>query len=326
MRYRRYLLINPRTVFIAGALISTAWSTSGAQSTSLARRGTVAGSASTMVASAQLLAIAEGPTVRMIDVSRPGSAVVVGEYTFADEVLALAVDGSTVYVANSHEGLHRLDVSNPAAPVAQDVSLTRGQAVGVAVSGEHAFVADNSLGFDVISTTGAVSRVGEYLGDGFPRAIGAMGNFVFVADQPNGLIVVDVSIPAAPEPVGMLSFGADMITRVIVPQEVAGEPRPSVVYVASARAGLQVVDVSTPSAPVVVAPISTAGQPRGIAIRGQEVFVISNGTLELFDLSQPLQPSRVVSWDVGEQAGLLAVNEDLIFVAIGGEVVIFERG
>ena len=119
MRYRRYLLINPRTVFIAGALISTAWSTSGAQSTSLARRGTVAGSASTMVASAQLLAIAEGPTVRMIDVSRPGSAVVVGEYTFADEVLALAVDGSTVYVANSHEGLHRLDVSNPAAPVAQ---------------------------------------------------------------------------------------------------------------------------------------------------------------------------------------------------------------
>lgn len=325
MQYRRSVLITLRTVFITVVFISAAWSPSGAQSTSLVRRGTVAGSASTMAASAQLLAIADGSTVRMIDVSRPGSAVVVGEHTFTDDVLALAVDGSTVYVANSHEGLHLLDVSNSSAPAAQDVSPTRGQAVGVAVSGEHAFVADNSLGFDVVSTVGGVNRVGEYLGDGFPRAIGAVGNLVFVADQPNGLIVVDVSIPAAPEPVGMLSLGADMITRVIVPQVVTGEPLPAVVCVASARAGLQVVDVSTPSAPVVVAPIPTAGQPRGIAIRGHEVFVISDSTLEIFDLSQPLQPSRVVSHDVGEQAGLVAVNEELIFVAVAGEVVIFDR-
>ena len=137
MQYRRSVFITLRTVFITVVFISAAWSPSGAQSTSLVRRGTVAGSASTMAASAQLLAIADGSTVRMIDVSRPGSAVVVGEHTFTDDVLALAVDGSTVYVANSHEGLHLLDVSNSSAPAAQDVSPTRGQAVGVAVSGEH---------------------------------------------------------------------------------------------------------------------------------------------------------------------------------------------
>ncbi len=297
----------------------------GAQGPSLARHGTIAGSASAVAATNDLLVVADGPTVRVIDVSQPETPNEVGRHEFADDVLALTLDGGSVYVANSHEGLHRLDISNPSAPVPGGSVPTRGQAVGVAVWGEHAFVADNSLGFDVVDTAGGGTRVGEYLGDGFPRAIGAVGDLVFVADQPNGLIVVDASTPTAPAPVGVLSLGADMITRVIVPQGIGGAPPPAIVCVVSGRAGLQVVDVSTPSVPAVAAPIPTAGPPRGIALRGHQAFVISNGTLEIFDLSRPSQPSRVASHDVGEQAGLVAVNDELIFVSVGAEIAIYGR-
>ena len=296
-----------------------------AAQSSLVLRGTVQGTGTVMATNGGLLAVADGATVRLVDISQPDEAMVIGDREFPDNVLGLVMGRDVVYVANSHEGFHLLDVSSPAVPVVRGASPTRGQAVGVAVSGSYAFVADNSLGFDVVRAIGDVTRVGEYLADGFPRAIGAFDDLVFVADQPSGLIIVDVSVPTAPEPVGRLSLGADMITRVIVPQHLVGEVSPSIVCVVSGLAGLQVVDVSAPNAPVVTASIQTAGQPRGIVLSGDEVFVISDGTLEIFDLTEPSRPTRVVSQDVGAEAGAIAVNGELIFVSFDEEIVIFGR-
>jgi len=304
-----------------------AWNTSTtkAQIKSFTPRATVVVDAGMLVANGSLLAASSGSVVRLIDVADPDMPQVVGRHEFADEILGLASTGQLLFVANSHEGLQQLDISSPSMPGARNVLRTRGQAVGVAVTNEYAFVADNSIGFDIVSVVGDGGRIGEYLGDGFPRAIGAARDLVFVADQPNGLVVVDVSMPARPDPMAVLSLGADMITRVIVSSEFGSDESGSIVCVFSAGAGLQVVDVSDPHMPQVVGSVPLSGPPLAGVLYRQELFVISNGKLENFSLSEPSQPLHVASINVGSQAGSVAVNDELVFVAGGTEIVIFDR-
>ena len=293
-----------------------------AQDSEFVLRGTIQAGATQMVAQDTRLAVADTQTLRIFDISEPEVPSVISQYEFADNILGLTLNRDVVYVANGHEGFQRLDVSNPAAPVVSGVSPTRGQANAIAVIGSYAFVADNSVGFDVVRVIDDVARVGEYLADGFPRSIAAAGDFIYLIDQPEGLIVLDITVPEAPEPIGQLSLGGTR-SRVFAPQWLPGAAVPTVICVSSGRDGLQVVDVSDPTSPTISAQVPTSGQPRGVVLRGQEAFVLSEATLEVFDLSDPLQPVRVASHNVGTGAGALAVNDELIFVAVADAILIF---
>ncbi len=312
----------PLVLALSAALSSVA------QPPSLVRVGSVSvpGPVSVLAAGDGYLVAASGSRVHVIDLSRPESPEVVGGYDFEQPALGVVLDGRRAYVANSHDGLRRLDLSELAAPVLTGTAGTRGQAVGVAASGRHAFAADNSIGFDVVDGAGAFARAGEYLGDGFPRGIGAAGSRVFVADQPAGLIVVDVSAPASPRVAGRLSLGRDPVLQVFAPDDrsTGGAP-PAVVGIVSGRGGLQVVDVSDPSAPRVAAAVPAGGPPSGAALWGRRLYVASGGALQAFDLTDPAQPVLVASSAAGAPTGPVAVDAAHVFLARGGEVAVFRR-
>lgn len=241
-------------------------------------------------------------------------------------MLGLTVAGDAVYVANSHDGLRRLDLSDPSAPRLTGTSATRGQAVGVAASGTRVFVGDNSLGFDIVNVAGDVRRVGEYLGDGFPRGIAAAGPLVFVADQPAGLIVVDVSVPVSPAVLGSLSLGRDPITQVFAPDSGSlGGAAPGLICIVSGRVGLQAVDVSDPAAPVVTAPVPMAAGLAGAAMWGDRVYAGGGDMLQVFDLTDPARPTLAAASEFGGPAGPVAVSEELVFAATPAEVIVFRR-
>ena len=272
------------------------------------------------------LAVGVGSRLHVIDVSRPVSPEPVGAYEFEQPVLGLTAVGDAVYVANSHDGLRRLDLSDPAAPRLTGTSATRGQAVGVAVSGTQAFVGDNSLGFDIVEAAGDVQRVGEYLGDGFPRGIAAGGPLVFVADQPAGLIVADASDPTDPAVIGSLSLGRDPITQVFAPDPRSiGGAAPALICIVSGRVGLQAVDVSEPAAPVVTAPVPLAGRPAGAAMWDRLVYAASGDVLQVFDVSDPGRPALVGTHGLDGRAGPVAVSAEHVFVVAGAAVVILGR-
>ncbi len=299
-----------------------------AQDSPPARVGFVptAAPATALAAGDDYLAVGVGSRVLVIDVSRPASPESIGAYDFEQPVLGLAAVGDAVYVANSHDGLRRLDLSDPAAPQLTGTSATRGQAVGAAVSGTHAFVGDNSLGFDIVAVSGDVQRVGEYLGDGFPRGIAAGGPLVFVADQPAGLIVVDASAPAAPAVIGSLSLGRDPITQVFAPDPRSiGGAAPSVICIVSGRVGLQAVDISDPAAPAVTTPVPVAGRLAGAAMWDRFVYAAGGEELQVFDLTDPGRPTLVGESVLGASARAVAVNEELVFAATPSEVVVFRR-
>ena len=299
-----------------------------AQTPSLVRLASVPTSApaTALAADDNHLVIGVGSSVHVIDVSRPASPQSVGAYDFEQPVLGLTAVGQAVYVANSHDGLRRLDLSEQPAPRLTGTSATRGQAVGVAAAGSRVFVGDNSLGFDIVDVAGDVQRVGEYLGDGFPRGIAAAGPLVFVADQPAGLIVVDASAPAAPAVLGSLSLGRDPITQVFVPDSRSiGGAAPGLICIVSGRVGLQAVDVSDPAAPVVTAPVPTADRLAGAAMWDRLVYAAGGELLQVFDLTDPGRPTLVGESVLGGPAGAVAVGEELVFAATPAEVVIFRR-
>ena len=314
---------------VSAALLLAAGAGATAQAPRLEHVGTSPGSANVLAVAGDLLIAGTRNDVRILDVSQPRAASVAGRYAFEQPVLDIAVgkrDEHIVYVANSHDGLRRLNLSDPSAPAVSGTVATRGQAVGVAVSSDHAYVGDNSLGFDSVELAGGMQRVGEYLGDGFPRDIAAAGMLVFVADQPAGLLAVDVSDPASPAVMGGLSLGREPVTGVVAADARSwdGEP-PPFVTMASGTAGLQVVDVSDPAAPVVAASVAPAGRFAGVAMWAGRLFVAGDGVLRVFDLAEPGRPVLVAEADLGGEAGAVAVGEEHVFAATADGIRIFRR-
>ena len=322
-------LVTGSTAFaLAVAAAAVAGVGAEAQTPSLVRIGSVPtpAPATALAAGDDRLVIGVGASVHVIDVSRPASPASVGAYDFEQPVLSLTAAGDAVYVANSHDGLRRLDLSDPSAPRLTGTSATRGQAVGVAAAGARVFVGDNSLGFDIVEAAGDVRRVGEYLGDGFPRGIAAGGPLVFVADQPAGLIVVDASAPAAPAVVGSLSLGRDPITQVFAPDSRSiGGAAPGLICIVSGRVGLQAVDVSDPAAPAVTAPVPVAGRLAGAAMWDRFVYAAGGDGMQVFDLTDPARPALVAASELAGPAGPVAVSEELVFAATPAEIVVFRR-
>ena len=95
--------------------------------------------------------------------------------------------------------------------------------------------------------TPALADCPEFVGSvdtpGYARGVAVSGDFAHVADEAEGLRVIDVSSPSTPVEVGFADTPGN--ARGV---EVSG----GYAYVADGNSGLRVIDVSTPSTPVEV--------------------------------------------------------------------------
>lgn len=110
----------------------------------------------------------------------------------------------------------------------------------------------------------------------------------------------------------------------------AGRPRRLEVvgthaYLATETAGLQIVDISNPSAPVRVGGITTDGTAQGLQVVGDLAYVADGAAgLQVFDVSTPSAPVRLGGHDTPGNAANVRVTGTLAHVADGpGGVQIF---
>ncbi len=87
-------------------------------------------------------------------------------------------------------------------------------------------------------------------------------------------------------------------------------------YVATGGTGLQVVDVSNPSAPQLVGAVDTPGNANDVAVSGALVY-IADGTngLVVIDVSRPAEPRILGSTPTAGEATNLVVIGNLVYVA-----------
>ena len=121
--------------------------------------------------------------------------------------------------------------------------------------------------------------------DGRARALCLVGETLYVADGPGGLLVADVSNPSDPRAIGKRGL-PDMARDVVAIEGHA--------FVANGDNGLVVVDVSDPSAP---SPISTFAteMPANRVQTSDTHLLIGNDSAGLLvvDVTQPEAPRQV---------------------------------
>ncbi len=92
----------------------------------------------------------------------------------------------------------------------------------------------------------------------------------------------------------------------------------NVAYVAAGTVGLQIVDVSNRSAPVIVASVNTPGNARDVKVVANTAFV-ADGTagLQIIDLTDPLSPTTIGVFDTPGDAQDVVIRGGLAYVADG---------
>ena len=244
-------------------------------------------------------------TLTIYDVSDPRAPARLGSYTFPEKLWDVQVEGELVYAAADFFGLGILDVSNPAAPTLRGSLKTPGQAKGVALAGQRAVLADHMSGMDLvdISDPSAPALIGSFYTDGYARDVATIGTMAYAVDSPTGVYLFDLSAAQPLEPVGAdqsaaapgsveapVGDGAPGLLCVVgrgylqiydvsdaaAPVKVAafetpGRPSRAMLsgtraYVADGPAGLQVIDLSTPSEPHIVGAHPTTGRARDVAV------------------------------------------------------------
>jgi hypothetical protein len=256
------------------------------------------------------LAVGDGLVV--VDVSDPERPERVGNYrhdALPGSGRAVTVDGPYAYVAAGEAGLQVVDVSDPANPRAVAAYDTAGHSWDVALVGGYAFLADEYNGLRILDVTDPLhpAEVGAYDVPGpyeFFHGVAVDGPFVYVADgsiTDTGLWVVDAADPVRPVPVSFLPLVGNGGEE--LPPRVEGVvAMGSTVYLAAGTAGLRVVDVSDPAAPVEVGAYDTPGRADNLVATGRWVYLM-DGDLRIVDLGDRTAPALVGFYDVVDMLG-----------------------
>lgn len=157
----------------------------------------------------------------------------------------------------------------------------------VAVAGATACVAKGLKGVECWDVTDPAAPVLVHELDtaGEAHGIALDGDHAYVADDRWGLVIVDLAGPGGPELRalhGPASTFWGMPRRVVV--------RDGLAFVANG-AHTQVIDVSDPAAPALVAELPTTGLARDVAVADGRVYVADgDGALAVWDLTDPGAP------------------------------------
>lgn len=146
------------------------------------------------------------------------------------------------------------------------------------------------------------------------RDVAVSGEYAFVSHIADGIRVVDISNPAAPESVTTLDTPGNAYGVAV-----SGD----YLYVADGTTGLQVVDISPATVPIITGAADTPGDARDLVVVGTLAYVAeSTGGLVIIDISDPYSPVVVGSLpilaDGGGANASVVVSGSYAFLTAGG--------
>ncbi len=280
-----------------------------------------------------------GGRVVIADISNPADPVELGSLSFRDMVYCLRVRGNYLYVGGGpYTTCFRIyDISNPAAPV--EVYQWCGGMHGVsdiALYGDVAYTLDgvDANSWDISDPQNPVRHNNFYGAMGGPMAVS--GDYLFMANDRAKLIVFDLAGAANP-------LSPPIVAEVPLPGSwwagaisVEGDYA-CIVNMGSEGNLLVVVDISTPSAPVVLGSVDEFVQPRDVALSGGIAYVADWGAsspplhslakgLAMFDVAaNPASPALLGTFQPkGDVFGLTVVGSTVYLHDEGEGVIVVD--
>jgi len=186
---------------------------------------------------------------------------------------------------------------------------------GVHIDGDFAYVASGPEGLHIVdvSNPGLPLIVGTANTVGSAIMVDVAGDYAYVADGDIDLAVVDISNPTAPAVVGSVLIPASAF-------DVDAEG--DYVFVAECfvpgNSALTVVDVSDPTSPAIVASTDFPGEAYRIQVRRNLAYVVGgDDDLQIFNVSDPLNPQPIGALAVPETPVGFAIDGDYLFMGGG---------
>lgn len=227
----------------------------------------------------------------ILDVSNPAAPQLLSEMETPGQALSVAVSGSTAVVTNRLSGLEIIDVSTPSAPFAQGSYFAEGYAIDVDAYGPYAYVVDTPGGLSIVD----LSKTDEVPAEATqPTREPSAAVSVTTLEKPGSsasilvglmsadslLELFDVTDPTSPVAVGSFrneararpeAFSGAAATVGLVRLRMQGAQ--AFLTDAYPPFQLQVVDISNPASPALVATYEPPGSPQDIALAGPLVLV-----------------------------------------------------
>jgi len=195
------------------------------------------------------------------------------------------------------------------------------------IAGNYAYLPGWDAGLYIIEISDPFSPqlVGTIGAPYLTRATGVAvsGPYVYVTEeQPGMLVVFDVSNPAAPESLGSVSLPAPT-------QGIRMDVSGSFVYVPDSGAGLQIIDVSDPTTPTIVASVPTPSQELpflDVIVSGTYAYVSGESQccgqfptketgIFIIDISNPASPFIVGNLDNNSLIYGITLSGSYLYVA-----------
>jgi hypothetical protein len=234
--------------------------------------------------------------LRIFDVSNPTAPQLVGTYDTPGNALGMALLGQTVCVADGESGVQLVYVADPASPQLALSIDTPGFASDVAVSGTHLLVADDD------SPCGCGLRIYDLTNPFAPPVdvnvaagkLAVQGQYAYVLSFDNGLRVVDISDPEAPQLMGSFDPSGPCVDFVVEADRA---------WVLDGFNGLYELDITDPSSPSVadVFTLASTYTATSLALSGNRAFVGHGFSgLQVIDLesSDPQPLVGLSTWSV----------------------------
>lgn len=231
---------------------------------------------------------------RVLDVANPRAPQVIGSFGTVDMGQALAVHGSTAFIATLNPytyvvALRSVDMSDPTNPRQLGVLYhPTGYPQSMTIDGSMAFIAAGTEGVLIVDISDPAAPLlrGQIPTRGFSYGVTVRDGIAYVADGSAGLQLFDVSVPESPRPYGDGAATAGLAYDVVVTGNIA--------LVSDPIGGLFAFDLADPNSPRQLSQITTPGSPSGVWLEGARLFVADGPAgLTIVDVSNPAAP-RVI--------------------------------
>ena len=259
----------------------------------------------------------------VFDMSDPTAPKRLGGHSFPEQIWGFRLAGDRAYVGANFFGLGILDISEPDTPALLGVYKSLGQTKIGAVVGGTAALIDHMAGlvFVNVSDEAAPQQIGSYYLDGYARDVAVSGSIAYAVDSPTGLYVFDLTGQGPWEPVGIL-HAPSAPQRSLEVFDLPGTPGSRILCGVGAG-GVQIYDVSDPTAPMKVVSYDTPGQASGLTIDGSLAYVADGSAgLQVLDLSTPSAPTVVAGFRTERPARDVAVAGSIVIVVVGDSVTL----
>jgi len=228
--------------------------------------------------------------MRIFDISNPTAPVQVTETSHGARIYDVYVDGNYAYVSATSNGLSIVDITDPTTPIITGTYDTPSWSCRVHVQGTIAYVADwtgGGLQIIDVSNPAAPAFLGSYDTPGSAcGGIQAAGDYVYLADGSEGLMIFDVADPTDPILVNTIT---GTVNEVLVKGDIA--------YVTGS--GLKIYDITNPVAPVLLSTATDITTGSKMKINNGFAYVIDGGVLKILDISDLAAISLMATYETG---------------------------